>query len=1085
MLLTVCIGAPRGQPLLHECVESVRGVADEIVLASPGDLPGEISTERVGGARTTAIVLAGSGGAAEEWRVAGAGVGLLRTDERWSRESDAIFDRALAAARGDWVLFLEGHERLDQHGDLRRELASTDGDALSLTTRTLRYPLRTCHRAVAADHPLTHGATSSIDRRDVRLFRRCDGIRFGGRLDPSVERSLEERGAVVRASRSAILAHPILITGTPGRLEWRLTMARRWVERHPTDPVAWLDLGRSLLEEAGQPAAARTSFLEAWRLRPEPEAGFGAAQALAGEERFDAALDAVATLTQNSFGPQTDVSEADVWELRGEMLRALERTGEAVTAYERALALDGDRPAARIGLVERLCEQGRSDRAEGYADWLRAHHPGLTETWIAVALVHLARARPLSAIEALGIALDVEPGSATARYDLAIAYARLGAGRQARAALERAHETSGGIALANAQPAARPARTPATDLSGLARGGVISFIPHIAGGAGRVAVDIIRALDGRYPQALVTFDRGSFSGLALHDELAELDVPVVSIGSGGQLASLQRRLEPAVLLCHSTLPFTGAPFVPTRSIQVSISHGGDLLAASHHDGYVCLSPSHRRYHAYLPEDRVEVIANGVDLERFAGAVPDLAHWRGDAGDGGSVRIAMLTRLDHSKFPRRLLHYLEPIHDLDVTIVIAGQGPRRWEIQPDLHRFAIGPKVRFIGAIPSRAVPGFLAAADIGLHLTETHHETLSVSILEMLAAGLPIVAQPRGCLPDLVDQEVNGFLFEREAEIASALRRLVLSKAERLTMGAASRERAKAYDIAHFEDAWRAYVARCVAEHRRRCHGEPPPPAVTLTPAKAAALVERLGSRRRQTVDGAAASRGRGASFLIATTPRTGGALWCDALQSTGVVGFPQEDLAPWTYGLRGRTWRHRSLDEYLMSKWTLAASPHGVYGCRLAIDQFAILCESAGTPDWPARWLDRIAPPVWAFLRRRDRTAQAVSLYLAEATGLWWDVGEPEIGVQPVDYDRAGIAACRARIEEADRAWCALFDAFPLDPIEIYYEDLIEDLEGSVRRLLARLGVEPPEPFTCRPAMRSEVDDRVVEWRQRYEDGA
>jgi LPS sulfotransferase NodH len=303
--------------------------------------------------------------------------------------------------------------------------------------------------------------------------------------------------------------------------------------------------------------------------------------------------------------------------------------------------------------------------------------------------------------------------------------------------------------------------------------------------------------------------------------------------------------------------------------------------------------------------------------------------------------------------------------------------------------------------------------------------------------------------------------------------------------------------MASFDNAWRSFVERCVAEHRRRCRSEPRPHAVSVTPAKAEALIERLGGRRPQVLGDASSSRRapgpggatsaprRAASFLIAATQRTGASLLCAALQATGVVGDPQEDLAAWTYGLRGRSWRHRTLDDYLMTRWNVGASPHGVFGCRLLIDHLATLCESAGTGDWPARWLDRIAPPVWVFLRRRDRTAQAVSLYKAEATGLWWDLGEPQIGVQPVDYDRAAIAACRARLEEADRAWCVLFDAFPLDPIEICYEDLIEDLEGTVRRLLARLAVEPPEPFACRTAMRTQADEQAEEWRQRYERGA
>jgi len=375
------------------------------------------------------------------------------------------------------------------------------------------------------------------------------------------------------------------------------------------------------------------------------------------------------------------------------------------------------------------------------------------------------------------------------------------------------------------------------------------------------------------------------------------------------------------------------------------------------------------------------------------------------------------------------------------------------------------------------VPSFLAAADIGLHLTETHHETLSIAILEMLAAGLPVVSQPRGCLPELVSHGVNGFLFEDEAQIGAALRRLVLSEALRARMGAASRERAKGYDLAAFDDAWRGFVRTCVEEHRRRRRARTRQRDLgTSTPERgAAALVTALR---------AAGPEGRRPCYFVATDRRTGGTLLCTALHATGVAGYPREDLAHWTEGLRGRSWRYPTLDEYLLAQWQQSASPRGVYGLRLMFDHFTALCAAHGSPDWPQGWLQRVRLPLWIFLRRRDRLAQAISLYRAERSGLWWDVGEPKIGVAPVPYDRAAIEDCHERLESSDRAWQAFFAEHELRPLEIFYEDLAVDLEGQVRAILDRLGVVPPDPFVCRSAMRRQADDQTSAWMARFTGG-
>ena len=425
MLLTVIVAADREQALLHECIDSARAVAGEILLVQP----------RAAGDGAPAGI--------------GAGVRWLDLGELAAGDRDRVFEEAVSRATGEWVLFLEGHERLDPNGwELRRALATAEPDAYALRVRSLHASPGPCHRPVDANHPLVHGATSSVDRRSVRLFRRRAGFRFGGRVDPSIERSVRARGAVPGGCAAVVLAHRIQIRRTPDSAQARLAKARRLVACCPKAPEVWMDLGRCLLEELRSPAAARECFLEAWRREPAADAAWHAALAFAEEHRFEEALDFLDRALAGPLALDAELRADDVWELRGELLRRLGRPAEAASAYAQAVGLAPDRPNARIGLVETLCEDGRVEVARGHAVWLRTHYPGLSRTWIAGALVHLARGHPLPAIDALRVALDIEPHHPAARYDLAIAYARLGAVRRAREALCRAGETRGGIALA-------------------------------------------------------------------------------------------------------------------------------------------------------------------------------------------------------------------------------------------------------------------------------------------------------------------------------------------------------------------------------------------------------------------------------------------------------------------------------------------------------------------------------------------------------------------------------------------------------------------------------------------------------------
>ena len=230
-----------------------------------------------------------------------------------------------------------------------------------------------------------------------------------------------------------------------------------------------------------------------------------------------------------------------------------------------------------------------------------------------------------------------------------------------------------------------------------------------------------------------------------------------------------------------------------------------------YDAYVNLSDYQAAFQRHLPAESMVRIPNGVDLDRF----PEARRPR-----DRPVTIAVLSRFTPEKFPRRFLENLPGLSALDARVLIAGRGPRRLEIEPDVQAAGLADRICFVGPLPSAEVPRFLLAADIGLHLTETWEEVHSLAILEMLAAGLPIVSQPRGCLPELVRSGVNGFLAEDESDVRAAIELLACSSELRLTFGRRSREVAQAFDIRIFQARYRELIDRLTDRSQR---GRPSP----------------------------------------------------------------------------------------------------------------------------------------------------------------------------------------------------------------------------------------------------------------------
>lgn len=120
-------------------------------------------------------------------------------------------------------------------------------------------------------------------------------------------------------------------------------------------------------------------------------------------------------------------------------------------------------------------------------------------------------------------------------------------------------------------------------------------------------------------------------------------------------------------------------------------------------------------------------------------------------------------------------------------LIAGDGPERRALEQHTSAAALGDRVRFLGHIAHRELPGFYSQGDV--YLQPSLAEPWGLAINEAMAAGLPVLASNRcGASPDLVTQQV-GVTFEptRQSDFLSALELMWSKRAKWSQMGAAAR----------------------------------------------------------------------------------------------------------------------------------------------------------------------------------------------------------------------------------------------------------------------------------------------------------
>jgi glycosyltransferase involved in cell wall biosynthesis len=144
-------------------------------------------------------------------------------------------------------------------------------------------------------------------------------------------------------------------------------------------------------------------------------------------------------------------------------------------------------------------------------------------------------------------------------------------------------------------------------------------------------------------------------------------------------------------------------------------------------------------------------------------------------------------------------------------LIVGDGPDREAIEAEIARLGLETSVWLAGERDD--IPTQLAAADV--FVLSSGSEGLPVSVVEAMAAELPVVASAVGGLPELVVDGGSGLLVPGgdSSELAAALERLITDRELRRRMGAAGRSRAeRLFDLPAFQSAhvelYRSELAR-------------------------------------------------------------------------------------------------------------------------------------------------------------------------------------------------------------------------------------------------------------------------------------
>lgn len=340
------------------------------------------------------------------------------------------------------------------------------------------------------------------------------------------------------------------------------------------------------------------------------------------------------------------------------------------------------------------------------------------------------------------------------------------------------------------------------------------------GGMERIIVSLIKASGDRYRHALIELSgAGALRGEIENSVSACLSLdkkPGKDWPCYWRFWRALRMLKPDLVQTYNTGTLDLAPIVKLAGVRrlVHAEHGRSAAdpegtnpkylrlrrwMAPLIDRFVAVSADLQRWlteRARIRSSKVAYIANGIDVAAFK--LPrDVAATRprlGDFAPPGTVLIGHVARLDEVKDQAGLISAFKLLREAsghaDCRLVIVGEGAQRPELERQIAELGLAKTVRLLG--DRQDVAELLTECDV--FALSSIAEGMPVTLLEAMAARLPVVATDVGGVALVVETGVTGTLVPASDPhaMAKALRAYAVDETLRRQHGDAGSARVAA-----------------------------------------------------------------------------------------------------------------------------------------------------------------------------------------------------------------------------------------------------------------------------------------------------
>ena len=213
------------------------------------------------------------------------------------------------------------------------------------------------------------------------------------------------------------------------------------------------------------------------------------------------------------------------------------------------------------------------------------------------------------------------------------------------------------------------------------------------------------------------------------------------------------------------------------------------------DHIIAVSEGVRQYalEAGIAPDRVSMVHNGVDIERFTPPSNRDTIKKAAGLDADSVVIGLIGRMSHEKGHHWFLEAVAPLarEFPAARFLFVGDGLMRAELEAKVAQLGLSAQTRFVG-YQSDILP-WMSAMDI-LVLPSVSAEGFARVLIEAGALGIPAIASPVGGNAEAIESGQTGFIVPVNDvdALRDAVRELLGDSEKRRRLGSAARQRVSA-----------------------------------------------------------------------------------------------------------------------------------------------------------------------------------------------------------------------------------------------------------------------------------------------------